>query len=406
MIPLKQGSHQQPSTWRICALFLPGLVDIAPKTTDTTVSSTLRLLEPLVQEIFVITGNFPEDTISSEKIHITNIGIKPEDITRYPMLIRIPKFMMLQLKMSYHLIKIASKIDVVFLAAGAQVLFLPALSAKLLRKRVILLHIGLEASSRKGYQIFYDKTLFGIGKHVFPRLVELLERLNFRLADRIVGFYSQPSSPLLKRYANKIHFGGSRFYVDVDAFKVARNLDSRENLVGYIGRLIEIKGVMNFVKAIPLLSEEPAVGRFVIGGDGLLRGKIENEIKNANWGDKVTLTEGWIPRDKLPQHLNKIKLLVIPSYAEVGPHIVFEAMACGTPVLAPPVGVVPDVIKDGETGFIMENNSPQCIAHNIIRALNHPDLAQIAKNARKLIEREYTHQAAVERYRSILASLR
>ena len=56
------------------------------------------------------------------------------------------------------------------------------------------------------------------------------------------------------------------------------------------------------------------------------------------------------------------------------------AMAC-TPVLAIPVGGVPDVIKDEEIGFIMENNSPKCIAENVIRALNHPNLEDIVKNA-------------------------
>lgn len=42
----------------------------------------------------------------------------------------------------------------------------------------------------------------------------------------------------------------------------------------------------------------------------------------------------------------------------------------------------------------MENNSPECIAENIVRALDHPDLEQIARNARALVEREFTHEAA------------
>ena len=77
-------------------------------------------------------------------------------------------------------------------------------------------------------------------------------------------------------------------------------------------------------------------------------------------------------------------------------------MGCGTPVLATPVGGIPDVIKDEETGFIMKDKSPECIAENIIKALKHPNIEEIVKNARKQIEGEYTYGAAVERYRKIL----
>ena len=80
-------------------------------------------------------------------------------------------------------------------------------------------------------------------------------------------------------------------------------------------------------------------------------------------------------------------------------------MGCGTPVLATPVGAIPDVIKDGVTGFIMENNSPECIAKNIMRILEYLDLDRIVKNARKLVVREFTYEAAVERYRKILESI-
>jgi len=101
-----------------------------------------------------------------------------------------------------------------------------------------------------------------------------------------------------------------------------------------------------------------------------------------------------------------MKLLVVPSYVEGLPNIVLESMACGTPVLATPVGGIPDVIRDRETGFIMEDNSPECIAKNVERALNHPALEQITINARALIEKEYSYEASVERYRNMLRSLR
>ncbi len=383
----------------ICAIFTPNLEKVAP---TTTVTNTIHLLEPLSKELFVITSNLPENTISSEKVHIIDIGIKLKANTQLPILISILRFIVIQFGISYSLAKIASKVDIVFLAAGAQAFFLPALLAKLMRKRLILSHLGLSGTSQKGYQILYDKTLFGIGKHIFPWLVGLLEGFNCRLSDRIITFLPSSSS-LLEKYSDKVLFS-SRFYVDTTIFKAEQNPSSRQNIVGYIGRFERIKGVMNFIKAIPLVLRE-STASFLIGGDCSLKDEISKQVKSADWSNKVVLT-GWIPYDELPQYLNKLKLLVIPSYGEIGPQILFEAMACGTPVLATPVGIIPDVIKEGETGFIMEDNSPECIAQNVTRALNHPNLDKIARNARELIEREYTHEAAVDRYRSILASLR
>lgn len=115
-----------------------------------------------------------------------------------------------------------------------------------------------------------------------------------------------------------------------------------------------------------------------------------------NLNNKVELT-GWILHDELPEYLNELKLLILPSYTEGLPGIVQEGMACGTVVLATPVGGIPDLIKDEETGFIMEDNTPECIAKNVIRALKHPDLERIVKNARKLIEDEYSYEVIVRK---------
>ena len=129
--------------------------------------------------------------------------------------------------------------------------------------------------------------------------------------------------------------------------------------------------------------------------------EIKNELMNKGAYDRVELTG----HNELPDNLNELKLLVFPSYSEGLPNIVSESMACGTPVLATPVGGVPDIVKYEETGFIMKNNSPECIARNVIRTLNNSDLNIIVENARKLIEEEYTYEVTVKRYRKMLENI-
>ncbi len=173
-------------------------------------------------------------------------------------------------------------------------------------------------------------------------------------------------------------------------------------MVGYIGRLSHEKGVFNFVESIPLIHEYD----FVIIGDGSLRSNITEYIIENNLSDKVKFTD-WIPHDQLPDYLNKLKLLVLPSYTEGLPNIMLEAMACGTPVLATSVGAIPDVIKDGETGFLLENNSPECIAETALKILHMPDdkLEKVSDNARALVEEKFTFEAAVERWSEIMEGI-
>jgi glycosyltransferase involved in cell wall biosynthesis len=236
------------------------------------------------------------------------------------------------------------------------------------------------------------------------RMVDLLLRVNLTLSSRIVTYSARiMAEHNLDKYRDKISLAQEHF-LDFSRFKVQRPVSQRENLVAYIGRLSEGKGILNLIEAFPeILNKRSDIG-FLIGGDGPLRGRVEICLNEANMAGRVNFV-GWIPHDELPGYLNRVKLLVLPSYTEALPNIMLEAMACGTPVLVTAVGAIPDIIKDGETGFIMEDNSHNSIVRNIIRALEHPALEQIVRNACALIEREYTFEAAVARYGEILTGL-
>ena len=236
------------------------------------------------------------------------------------------------------------------------------------------------------------------------RSLSFLENIVLFLADQIaVESESVIKFSDLEKFRNKISIYGAK-YIDLDLFVKRKELRDRKNLVGYIGSLVELKGVMELAKAIPLVLKERGDVKFLIVGDGPLSPKLREILKMEEASGKVEFV-GWIPHTEVPKYLNEMRLLVLPSYTEGLPGVVQEAMACGTPVLATPVGAIPDLIKDGETGFIMEDNSYKCIAKNIIRALEHPRLNEIALNARRLIEREYTYEVMVEKCRVALEKL-
>jgi len=358
-------------------------------------SDILKILEPLSGRIYVITGNTNRIESQDENVIFkdTKVALHYSHELHplwFSKILWVLKAILFQVKASLDLFRLSKDIDIVIFYVAYPYYLLPLLSAKILGKKTIEVITRTKADSTSFlHRIFrlQDKILLSLIDYISPESQSLISQLS------------------LDRYKNKILPIGTRF-VDTDSFKVKRNIEERKNVVGYIGRLEWGKGVANFVRAVPLVLKKHPDVDLIVGGSGQLYQEIKNEVEKSDIHRKIKLV-GWISHDyELPNYLNELKLLVLPSYSEGLPTIILEAMACGTPVLATPVGGVPDVIKDGETGFILEDNSPECIAENIIRVLNSPNLDKIVKNARKLIKEKYTYEAAVERYGNMLSKIR
>lgn len=217
-------------------------------------------------------------------------------------------------------------------------------------------------------------------------------------SDKLISFWN------LDKYQKKIIISHEH-YLNFNKFNMKNSLSIRPLLVGYIGRLSEEKGILNFVEALPMLFNWDRQDiQIKIIGDGPLFENIEVSLNNHKITNRVEMA-GWISHDQLPNILNNLRLIVVPSFTEGLPNIILEAMACGTPVLATTVGAIPDVIKDGKTGFLMKNNSPEEIVDNIIRVLDFSDLQGIVDNARRYTEENFSFERTVEHWRWVLQDI-
>jgi glycosyltransferase involved in cell wall biosynthesis len=241
-------------------------------------------------------------------------------------------------------------------------------------------------------------------KSFFSILFELQDRITFRILDGISPESKNLISNLkLEKYGNKVLSEGARF-VNRSLKDSIIEYNSRDNIVGYIGRIRKEKGIVDFMKAIPLILEKNKDVKFLIVGDGDLIHWVKKEARNIieEYNVEINVT-GWIPEDKFAHYLCQLKLLVLPTnHAEGLPTIILESMFVEVPVLTTSVGAIPDVIIDECTGFFLQDTSPECIANGVMRALNNPKSDTIIHNARNLVENKYAYDAAVERFRLLI----
>lgn len=353
----------------------------------TPLSNLVKSFSRLAGRVYVVSGGMVLDDLAGN-VQVMRVDHKASS----KVFMRILNYMNTQLKILCHVVTLLRKVNLFVFFIGGEGLLVPMLVLKLLRKKVVLMPGGAGAKA------------LSIKKDPLSKFMSVLVNLNLRLADRLIVY-----SPNLIREGNFARYQRNilvahHHFVDFTTFIVKKKIDDRLNVVGYIGRLSEEKGILNLVKAIPLVLKERKDICFILGGEGGLSHEIRSIVKDEGLKAYAKLI-GWIPHDELPKYLNELKLLVLPSYTEGLPNIMLEAMACGTPVLVTQVGAIPCVIEHRKNGFILKKNSPECIAKNILKILNRKDLQEISQNARRTVEKDFTYEAAVEGYNEALRSL-
>jgi len=358
------------------------------KAGSTPLVNLVKLLTDVSNEVYVISGGPALESLKIFKnVYVININHKVDS----KIFSRIINYVKTQIVLSCNIIIIYRRVKFFIFFIGGEGFLIPFLMLKILKKKIILMPGGVAS---KGYLVRKDP-LFNFAS--------LLAKVNFSLADRIVVYSPALIQELNINSKNKI-IVAHRHFVDFK-YIVNKKIDARANIIGYIGRFSEEKGISNLVESIPLLLKSRKDVYFMLCGDGKLSNKIRKIIKFQDLETYVNLT-GWVSHKEVPTFLTNFKLLVIPSYTEGLPNVMLEAMACGTPVLAMPVGSIPDVIQDCETGFLLKSNDPKHIAEKIIELLNKPELLEkVSINAYKYVRQNFSYERTLETWRRILQEI-
>jgi glycosyltransferase involved in cell wall biosynthesis len=175
--------------------------------------------------------------------------------------------------------------------------------------------------------------------------------------------------------------------------------DARTVLV--VGRLAEQKNPLLALEAFARLPVDPPVVLIFVG-DGPLRTQIEGRLEELGLSDRVFLCGN---RRDVRLLIARASLVLLTSRWEGLPRTVLEAVAEGTPVVAPPVGGIPEVIEDGITGTVHDNTTDG-VTRALLRVLNEPDRARaMAETARRRLD-PYSEEAMIEATAALYRRLR
>jgi L-malate glycosyltransferase len=166
-------------------------------------------------------------------------------------------------------------------------------------------------------------------------------------------------------------------------------------VVGYAGRLVPIKRLDIFLQAAKQMSTADPSVQFVIAGDGPDAARLRALARELGLDDRVRFL-GY--RADIYDAFRAMDVFILCSDHEGLPISLLEAMYLGVPVVARPVGGIPEMIQDGVTGILLRAPDPDCLADACLRLLAHVGFRErVAMAATQAVGKIFSVEESAER---------
>lgn len=166
--------------------------------------------------------------------------------------------------------------------------------------------------------------------------------------------------------------------------------------IGTVGRLVPVKGFDLFLEVAAGLKRRVPSARFTILGDGPIRDALTRRAKDLGLGASFAILP--IRPDPTPYY-RSLDLYLNTSWHEGLPLSILEAMACGVPVVAPRVGGLPEIIRDGTEGLLVDGRDPGRFVDACSRLIEDRRFAAaVAAEGRRRVASEFSSERMAELY--------
>lgn len=216
------------------------------------------------------------------------------------------------------------------------------------------------------------------------------------MREEIHGLFQTPKDKI-----DIINNGVNLDTFDVEVESGFKDKYTDGNLVFYIGRLVQEKGVQHLLEAVPQVLSTAPNTEFVIAGKGPKLDELKDQAHRMGIADHVTFP-GYISEEEKEKLYQVADTAVFPSLYEPFGIVALEAMASKTPVVVSGVGGFDEIVDDGQDGLKALPGNPDSLAEKIIKLLTDHNYAESLRNNgyRKAVE-EYSWQGIARQTKEV-----
>ena len=180
-----------------------------------------------------------------------------------------------------------------------------------------------------------------------------------------------------------------------------------DGIIFALGRIVLKKGFDILIQALPLVKEKVPNVTLIIGGDGTDLSRLKTVAKEHNVSKNIRFT-GTINRSEVPAYFHLCDIFTLPAVFDPKgnvdgcPNVILEAMACGRPVVASDISGIPIIVKDGETGILVEERNVAELAEALVTLLTDKSKRQrFGQAGRERILNELTWGKVIEQIKEV-----
>lgn len=256
-------------------------------------------------------------------------------------------------------------------------------------KVISVRHVDIPIKNNLYYRFTYNTLTDKVVVNSFATKNTLLSSASWLRQDKIKVIYHGIDTKL--------------FAVSGKSTREELNIPNDKPVIGFVGRLNVQKGIVYMMDAFKIIKGKIPDAQLLIAGTGDLYEEIVKKSDEYGYSNSVYLL-GF--REDIPDILNSIDVLLLPSLWEGFGLVLIEAMACGKPCVTTSVSSMPEIVEDGVSGFILPPKDPAALAEACCKLLTNPQLADdMGKQGKWIVNEKFTLKKMIYEYEDLFFSI-